>query len=120
VRAGACQHLDPRILQLVGVLKLVDQDVAKTALVVLANGVVVAQHLKAAQHQFAKINHAFALALVFIQLVDLNLFTGFFVAHFHHIRAQPIFLAATNEPLHLFGRKALVINAKLLVQALDA
>ena len=36
------QHLDPGVLQLVGVLKLVNQDVAKTALVVLAHGVVVA------------------------------------------------------------------------------
>ena len=35
------QHLDPGVLQLVGVLKLVDQDVAKAPLVMLANGWVV-------------------------------------------------------------------------------
>jgi hypothetical protein len=64
----AGDHLDPRVLQPVGVLELVDQDVAETALVVLAHRVVVAQQLVAAQHQLAEIHHAFALALVFVQL----------------------------------------------------
>ena len=41
------EHLDPGVLQAVGVLELVDQDVAKAPLVVLAHRVVVAQHLVA-------------------------------------------------------------------------
>jgi hypothetical protein len=69
----AREHLDPRVLQLVGVLELVDQDVAEAPLVVLAHRVVVAQQLVAAQHQLAEIDHAFALALLFVQLVDLDL-----------------------------------------------
>ena len=118
-RTGAGQHLEPGVLQLVGVLKLVDQDVAEAALVVLADRVVVAQHLVAAQHQFAKIDHAFALALLFIQLVNRHLAPGFLVAHLNLVRAQAVFLAAANEPLHLFVGKALVVQRKLLVQALD-
>ena len=117
--AGAGQHLDPGVLQLVGVLKLVNQDVAKTALVVLTNRVVVAQHLKAAQHQLAKIDHAFALALLFIELVNLHLLAGFVVAHVDHVGALAVFLAAANEPLHLLGWKTLFVKFELFVQALD-
>jgi hypothetical protein len=70
-------HLDPGVLQLVGVLELVDQDVAEAPLVVLADRIVVAQQLVAAQHQLAEVHHAFALALVFVELVDLDLACGF-------------------------------------------
>jgi hypothetical protein len=42
-------------------------------LVVLAHRVVVTQQLVAAQHQLAEIHHALALALFFVQLVDLDL-----------------------------------------------
>ena len=68
------QHLDPRVLQFVGVLKLVDQDVPKAALVMLADRHMVAQQFIRAQHQLAKIDHPFTLALVFIKLVDLDFF----------------------------------------------
>ena len=43
LHAFACQHLDPGVLQFVGVLKLVDQNVPEAPLVVLANRRVVAQ-----------------------------------------------------------------------------
>ena len=118
-RPGAGQHLEPSVLQLVGVLKLVDQNVAKTPLVVLADRVVVAQHLITAQHQFPKIHHPLALALLFIKLVNRHLAAGFLVTHFDLVGSQPVFLAATDEPLHLFLGKALVVQRKLLVQALD-
>ena len=116
---AARKHLDPGVLQLVGVLELVDQDVAKTPLVVFADGRVVAQQLEAAQHQFAKINHAFFLALIFIQLVNLDLFAGFRIVGLYCIGPQAIFLATTNEPLGFFGRVPLVVNAKLLVKPFD-
>ena len=119
VRARAGQHLDPGILQLVGVLKLINQDVPKTSLVMLPNGVVVPQDLKTAQHQLPKIHHSLALTLVFIQLVNLNLFAGFIVSYLYGVGAQAVFFAAANEPLHLLGRKALVVNIELLVQPLD-
>ena len=115
----ARQHLDPGILQLVGVLKLINQDVAKTPLVMLANGRVVAQHFVTAQHQLAKIDHAFALALLFIELVKLSLAAGVAVAHRHILGTQAFFFAAGNKPAQLLGREAVLIDAQLLTQALD-
>ena len=117
--AGAGQHLEPGVLQLVGVLKFVDQNVSKTPLVVLAYRVVVAQHLVAAQHQLTKIHHALALALLFIELVNRHLAPGLFVLQLNLMGAQAVFLAAANKPLHLLLRKALVVQRELLVQALD-
>ena len=113
------EHLDPGVLQTVGVLKLVDQDVFEAALVVLAHGVVVAQNLVAAQHQLTKIHHAFALALLFVQRVQLDLFARLFVARHHVARALAVFLAAADEVLHLLGRITLVVHIELFAQALD-
>ena len=39
----ACNHFDPSVLQLVGVLKLIDQHMLETCTVVQSDGVVVAQ-----------------------------------------------------------------------------
>ena len=113
------QLLEPCVLQLVGVLKLVHQDKTEAALVVLAQVHIVTQHFKAAQHQLAKIHHAFTLALLFIQLVQLYLLFGIGVGRHHVFGAQPFFLATGNEPAQLLGRKALIVHVVLLAQALD-
>ena len=57
--------------------------------------------------------------MLFVQLVDIDLASGLFVAHLHHIGAQTVFLAATDKPLHLFGREPLVVDIVLLAQAFD-
>ena len=113
------EHLEPGVLQLVGVLELVDQDVAKAALVVLAHRGVVAQDFIAAQHQLTKVHHAFALALRFVQGVELDLFSRLFVARHHVGRAQALFFAAADEVLHLLGRVTVGVDVVLLAQALD-
>ena len=113
------EHLEPSVLQLVGVLELVDQDVSKTALVVLTHRGVVAQHLVAAKHQFTKVHHALALALRFVQGVELDFFARLFVACDHIARAQALFFAAADEVLHLLGRVAVGVDVVLLAQALD-
>ena len=113
------EHLEPGVLQLVGVLELVDQDVAKATLVVLAHRGVVAQDFIAAQHQLTKVHHAFALALRFVQGVELDLFSRLFVARHHVGRAQAIFFAAADEVLHLLGRVTVGVDVVLLAQALD-
>ena len=115
----ARQHLDPGVLQFVGVLKLVDQDVTKAPLVMLADGRVVAQHFITAQHQLAKVHHAFALALLFIELVKLSLTAGIAVAHWHILRAHALFFAVRNKPTQLLGREAVFVHRQLLAQALD-
>ena len=113
------QHLDPRVLQPVGVLKLVDQNVAKAPLVVRADGVVVAQQLVRAQNKFTKIDHAFALTLLFVELVQIGLAARVGIAHLDPIGAQAFFLATGNKPLQLLGRKVLVVHVELFAQALD-
>jgi len=113
------EHLDPGVLQAVGVLELVDQDVAEAPLVVLAHRVVVAQHLKRTQHEFTKVHHTLALALFFVQSVQLHLLARFFVARHHVARALAVFLATADEVLDLLGRIALVVHVELLAQAFD-
>ncbi len=115
----AREHLDPRVLQAVGVLELVDQDVAKAPLVVLAHGVVVAQEFVASQHELAEVDHALALALFFVQLVELDLLAVVVAADFHVARAPAVFLGAGDEPLRLLRRKALVVDVVLLHEPLD-
>ena len=80
---GSCKLLDPGVLKFVGVLKLVNQDVLEASTVVFTHGLVVSQQLIGAQHQLTKIDHAFALALRLVELVQLHFFSGFFVTHFH-------------------------------------
>ena len=115
----ARQHLDPGVLQFVRVLKLVDQNMAKAPLVMLTDRRMVAQHFVAAQHQLAKVHHAFALALLFVELVKLSLTAGVAIAHWHILRAHALFLAVRNKPAQLLGRKAVFVHRQLLAQALN-
>ena len=91
--AGRREHLQPRVLQPVGVLELVDQDVAEAPLVVLAQRGVVAQQLVGAQHQLGEVDHAFALALVLVGLVDLDQLARLLVAQLDVARAPAVVLA---------------------------
>ncbi|MDH6590726.1 hypothetical protein M2165_000615 [Variovorax sp. TBS-050B] len=115
----AREHLDPGVLQAVGVLELVDQDVAEAALVVLAHRLVVAQQLVAAQHQFAEVDHAFALALLLVELVELDFLAVVVAADLDVAGAQAVFLGAGDEPLRLLGRIAFVVDVELLHEPLD-
>ena len=114
------QHFDPRVLQLVGVLKLVNQNVPESPLVVITYRCVVSEQLVAAQHQFAKIHHAFALTLLFIQRINVNLFTHVFITRRHVFGPLAVFLATRNKVHQLLGRKTFVVNAELLAQPFDA
>ncbi len=116
---GPGQLLDPRVLQFVGVLKLVNQNVFEATTVMFAHRVVVAQQFVRAQHEFTKVHHAFALALGFVQLIQLYFFAGLGVAHHHISRAQTIFFATGNEPHGLLRRKTLFIDLKLFAQTFD-
>ena len=118
-RITAGQHLDPRVLQLIGVLKLVDQNVPKTLLIVGTNGNVVTQKLITTQHQLTKINHALALALRLVGLVNIDLAACVRVLRFNVFGAQAVLFATGNKPLQLLGREALVVHAQLLAQTLD-
>ncbi|CFN75343.1 Uncharacterised protein [Bordetella pertussis] len=71
-RPGARQQTQPLVLQRVGVLELIDQDMAEAPLVMLSHRRVARQQLVRAQQQLGEIDHALALALRLVQLVDLD------------------------------------------------
>ena len=116
---GPTQLLEPSVLQPVGVLKLIDQQMTKTQLVVLAQRLLVAQQFVRAQQQFPKIHHPFACALRLVEFVDLDFFAGVRIGGVDVFGPKCIFLATVDEPLGLLGWKALVIDVELFVQALD-
>ncbi len=82
--------------------------------VMLAQGLVIPQQLITAQHQFTEIHHAFALALVFVQLVKLNFLAGFGVTHHDILGPLAFFFAAGDKPLNLLGRKTFIVDIELL------
>ena len=100
---GAGEAAQPLVLQAVGVLEFVDQDLVEARLVVGAQGFVAGQQLEARQQQLGKIHHAFAaaLALVFAPDVDQPAVEG--AGGLHAVRAQSLFLVAVDE-LHQLAR----------------
>ena len=117
--ARRSEHLQPGILQLVGVLELVDQQMLEALLVMFAQPRVVAHHLIAAQHQLGKIDHAFALALRFIGPVDLDQHPRLFVARLDVLGPLRLFLGAGNEPADLLGHETLFVKLHRADHALD-
>ena len=113
------KELEPAVLQAVGVLELVDQDVAEAALVVAAQRLVALEQLVAAQQQLRKIHNRLALALRFILLVELNALAGEVVPGLDRVRSVAGFLLAVDELLQLARRKFLVVDVERLQQALD-
>ena len=114
------QHLDPGVLQLVGVLKFIDQDVAKAPLVVLGYLRVVPQQLVAAQHQLAEIDDPFTLALLFIKRINFYFLAHFIVAYRYIFGTLAVFLAASKKVHQLFGGEAFIVDVELLAKPLDA
>ena len=86
------EKLQPLVLQQVGVLELVDQQVREAAPVVLAQAVVAGEQLVAAQQQLGEIDDAFALAQRFVQRVVLDLPAREFVAGLDLVRPQALLL----------------------------
>ena len=66
----ACQQLEPVVLDAVGVLEFIDQDVPEPAPVVGEQRLVAAQALQAAQQQFGEIDQAPFIAQRLVALVD--------------------------------------------------
>ena len=114
------QHFDPGVLQFVGILKLIDQNMPKAPLVMLAHSCIVPEQLITAQHEFTKIDHALALALLFIKRINLNFFAHVLVANRYVLCTLAFFFTTCDEVHQLLGRKTLVVNVELLAQTLDA
>ena len=91
----------------------------EAVLVMRAQRVVVAQQFDGAQHQLGEVDHALALALLLVGLVDLDLLARLLVAWLDVARAQAVVLAAGDEPGHLLGHEALLVEVHALDHALD-
>ncbi|MCY1232754.1 hypothetical protein D9M72_452660 [compost metagenome] len=119
LRAVAGQQLEPLVLQHVGVLELVDQHVAEAVLVMLADGVVVAQQFVAAQQQLGEVDHAFALALQVVGGVEVDKALVEVVVGLDVGRAQALLLGVVDEVLQVLGRVLLIIDIERLEQPLE-
>ena len=69
---AAGQQCQPAVLQVVGVLELIDEDVPEALLVVLAQRLVALQQLVGTQQQLGKVHHTLALALLIIGAIQLG------------------------------------------------
>ena len=103
----------------VGVLKLIDQNVTKSLLVVATNKFIALQQLIRAQKQFGKIHHAFALALLLVSRIQFHALFAEIVPGLHRRCTLALIFAGVNEMLQLAGRKFLVVNIERLQQAFD-
>ena len=109
----------PLVLQHVGVLELVDEQVREAAPVMLAQAVVPREELVAPQQELGEIDDALALAHRLVERVVLDLAPRDVVARLDLVRAQTLLLRAGDEVLELPRRKPLVVDAVRLVQPLD-
>jgi hypothetical protein len=98
--ANSFSHL---YCSVVGVLELVDQDVAEARLVVLAQDLVALQQLVGAQQQLGEVDHAFALALRVVGLVQLDAAPAVVVPGLDRGGAQALLLGAVDEVLQVRG-----------------
>ena len=117
--AVAGQQFEQVVLQVVGVLELVDQDVLEARLVMLAQRLVALQQLEGAQQQLGEIDHALALALHVVQLIQLDHLAFDRVVGLDLVGAQALVLGVVDEVLQVLGRVLFVVDVVGLEQALD-
>ncbi len=117
VRTG--QQPDPAVLQRVGVLELVDQQVREAPTIVLPQRFMSRQQFEAAQQELGKIDHAFAAARLFVEREVLDLTAREVVIRLDLIRPRACLLRAVDQRLQLARGKALIVDAARLVHPFD-
>ena len=118
-RAIARHQLEPGILQLVGVLKLIHQNMVEALLVMAAQNLVGLQHFIAAQHQFGKIHHALALADFVVFGIALNQARGVQIGRLQRACAQAAFFLRIDKALQAARGDDFFGNIERLEHALD-
>ena len=118
-RVAACHEFEPGVLQFVGVLELVDQNVVEAVLVVLAQNFVVLQHFVAAEHEFGEIDHAFTLADFVVFGVALNHAARVRVGRAQHGSAQTGFFLRVDKALQRTRRDDFFGDVEAFEQAFD-
>ena len=97
--ALAGELLQPVVLDAVGILELVDEEVAEPVAVVVAELLYVAQEFEAPQQQLRKIHDARLFAAFFVQLVEMDeLLACRIVAIGEVLRAASVILAGVDKP----------------------
>ena len=120
VRITARKHPQPGVLDGIGVLEFVDQNMLEALLVVRQQRRVVQPQLVRAQQQLGKVHQAGTPALLFIGLVDGQLLAHKGVAAVIDVlRALPLVLARVDEPLHLARRPAAFVQLHGLENTAD-
>ena len=116
----AYQVAQPRILNSVGILKLIDQNIGKTITIVITKAGVVQPQLIGAHQQLGKVDHTEFFALCFISEIDVvhSLFE-WVKAGFVVIGAQPFIFFSVDKPLSLTWRPLGIIQIHRLHNALD-
>ncbi len=116
----ARQQAQPRVLDGVGVLKLVHQDVAEALAVVSEDLGAVAPQLVGAQQQLGEVHQPGALAELLVGPIDADHALPVKVAAAVEVRgAQPLVLLGVDEPLHLARRPARLVELQRAQQAPD-
>jgi hypothetical protein len=122
-RTAAGEQLQPAVLQLVGVLEFVHQDVAEALLIVAAQRFVALQQFVGTQQQLGEIDHAFALALRFVGFVEPDAFARPIIrvpkCGLDRGGAQPLFLLRVDEMAQFARREFFVIDIQRFQKALD-
>ena len=106
----ACQQGEPFVLQRIGVLKLVNQNVFKAALIVLTNWGVSRQQLIGTQQQFRKVNNAFTLTLCLVKRIDLDQTPTKAIVSLDITRSLTVFFGTVDKTLHISGWIFVIIH----------
>ena len=117
VNAG--KQPQPVVLQAVGILKFIDQDMAETLAIMLAQNLVTGEQLETAQQQFGEIDHALALALFVVDGVELLLTPRVTVIGIGVGGATALVLVIIDVPGNLARRETLFVDIGGLQQTLD-
>ena len=92
----------------------------KSALIVFANVIVVANQLERAQQQLGEVDHAIALADIFVEPVNLeHLLLDRILPRIDMRRSQAFILVVIDIPLRLFRRPARLVQVELANDTFD-
>ena len=107
------QDFEPAVLQNVGILKLVDENMTEALLIVRANKVIAGEQLVAAKQQFSEIHHSLLLTFPLVSLVKPETQVGGILRR-NARRPQSVFFAPINEIDDLLGIRLFHINIGML------
>ncbi len=111
-RAG--EQLQPAVLQAIGVLEFVHQDVPEAVPVMLAQDLVPGKELEGAQQQLREVHHALALTLLVVGGVDLGITPGDFVPDLEVPGAPALLFGRVDEILRVPRGESVFVDAERL------